>query len=119
MDAIRKNTTVVKSTDKLYNIKYGNEEAEKVLKNRPHRTDPKFFKKAKISLMALIKMLNHAQMGGNNEVMGYFSGENLHHIGYYTMAGEFIVLDSVALPVEATETTVNAGLEADNFTIRK
>jgi hypothetical protein len=34
--------------------------------NKPHRSDPKFFKKAKISLMALIKMLNHAQMGGNN-----------------------------------------------------
>jgi hypothetical protein len=42
--------------------------------NKPHRSDPKFFKKAKISLMALIKMLNHAQMGGNNEVMGHFQG---------------------------------------------
>lgn len=52
--------------------------------------------------MALIKMLNHAQMGGNNEVMGYFSGKFQNYVGYYTMAGEFIVLDSVALPVEAT-----------------
>lgn len=38
-------------------------------------------------------------------------------LGYYTRSGEFIVLDSVALPVEATETTVSAGQEADNFTI--
>jgi len=37
--------------------------------------------------------------------------------GYYTRTGEFVVLDAVALPVEATETTVNAGLEADNFII--
>ena len=62
--------------------------------------------------MALIKMLNHTLMGGNIEVMGLFQG-------FYNRKGEFYVMDSLALPVEATETRVNAGQEADNFIICK
>lgn len=37
--------------------------------------------------------------------------------GYYNRHGEFYIMDSFALPVEATETRVNAGNEADNFVI--
>jgi COP9 signalosome complex subunit 5 len=72
--ALRKEATKLKETDKLYDVKQANIEIESMLKDRPYRNSPKFFKKCRISLMALIKMLNHAQMGGNVEVMGHFTG---------------------------------------------
>ena len=39
-------------------------------KDNPWHNNPHHFKKCKISLLATIKMLNHANMGGRNEVMG-------------------------------------------------
>lgn len=110
LESLTKDVRKVAASDKLYDLKHATEEIDYIFEKRPHRADPKFFKKAKISLLAVIKMLTHARMGGNIEVMGHF-------MGYFTRAGEFVVLDAVALPVEATETTVNAGHEADNFTI--
>jgi len=68
---------------------------------RPWRKDPHYFKKCKISLMAVIKMLNHARQGKSNEVMGTLMGK--------IQDQTFIVVDTFALPVEATETRVNAG----------
>jgi len=41
-----------------------------LLDTEPWKKDPTYFKKCKISLVALIKMLNHARMGGEYEVMG-------------------------------------------------
>ena len=96
--------------NKLYDMDHINKEIEFVIDNKLHRNDTRFFKKVKISIMALIKMLNHTILGGNIEVMGLFQG-------YFTSNGEFYVMDSLALPVEATETRVNAGKEADNFMI--
>lgn len=46
-------------------------------------------------------MLNHARMGGTLEVMGHVQGR-------VTPDHTFIITDSFALPVEATETRVNA-----------
>ena len=40
-------------------------------------------------------MLNHTLMGGKIEVMGILQG-------YYNRKGEFYIMDSLALPVEAT-----------------
>lgn len=99
IESFTKDVKKLPVNDKLYDIKYANQEIEYMMEKRPHRSDPKFFKKAKISLMAVIKMLTHARMGGNIEVMGHFMGTLGHYSGYYTRTGEFVVLDAVALPV--------------------
>ena len=106
----KKTSQVLSEIDKVYNMDEVTKEIDYVMDNKLHRNDPRFFKKVKISIMALIKMLNHTLLGGNIEVMGLFQG-------YFTRHGEFYVMDSLALPVEATETRVNAGQEADNFMI--
>ncbi len=61
---------------------------------------PNYFKYVKISALALIKMAMHARSGGNIEVMGMMQGK----IAKETM----IVMDAFAVPVEGTETRVNA-----------
>lgn len=54
-------------------------------------------------------MAIHAKSGGNLEVMGIMQGK---------IAGDtFIVLDAFALPVEGTETRVNAQAEAYEYMI--
>ena len=50
--------------------------------------------------MALLKMVMHARSGGNLEVMGLLLGK--------VDANVMVVMDSFALPVEGTETRVNA-----------
>lgn len=50
----------------------------------------------------------HARSGGSIEVMGLMQG-------YVTSAGEVIVTDAFRLPVEGTETRVNAGDEANEY----
>lgn len=59
-----------------------------------------YFKEIKISALALLKMVMHARSGGRLEVMGLMLGK----IDGPTM----IVMDAFALPVEGTETRVNA-----------
>ena len=39
---------------------------------RPWEKDEQYFKKVKISALALLKMVMHAKSGGNIEVMGLF-----------------------------------------------
>ena len=74
---------------------------------RPWRTDPNHFKHIRISAVALIKMVMHARSGGSIEVMGLMLG--------YVQHETFIVTDSLRLPVEGTETRVNAQSEADEY----
>ena len=52
-------------------------------------------------------MTIHARSGGDIEVMGLMLGKVEHET--------FIVTDAVRLPVEGTETRVNAGSEADEY----
>lgn len=76
-------------------------------KERPWRNDPDHFKKVKISAVALIKMVMHARSGGDIEIMGVMQG--------YPVGETMYVMDAVPLPVEGTETRVNAGKEADGY----
>eukprot|EP00929_Paragymnodinium_shiwhaense_P109437 TRINITY_DN75860_c0_g1_i1.p1 TRINITY_DN75860_c0_g1~~TRINITY_DN75860_c0_g1_i1.p1 ORF type:complete len:360 (-),score=98.05 TRINITY_DN75860_c0_g1_i1:181-1260(-) len=91
-------------------------EQDKIYHAKPWRDDPNFFQKVKISAVALIKMVMHARSGtsgilGNmNEVMGLMTGK-------VTADGTFIVLDAFPLPVEGTETRVNAGASANEFMV--
>jgi len=51
----------------------------------------------------------HARSGGNIEVMGLMQGK--------VLGDTFIVMDSFALPVEGTETRVNALAEAYEYMV--
>ena len=63
----------------------------------------------RVSALALIKMTMHCKSGGNLEVMGMLQGK--------TVGDTFVVLDSFALPVEGTETRVNAASEANEYMV--
>ena len=63
----------------------------------------------RISALALLKMAMHAKSGGNLEIMGMLQGK-VHQ-------DTFIVIDVFALPVEGTETRVNAQAEAYEYIV--
>lgn len=64
----------------------------------------------RISAVALIKMTMHARSGGSLEVMGLMQG--------YIDVDTFVVTDAFRLPVEGTETRVNAQNEANEYLIK-
>ena len=68
---------------------------------------PHYFKEVKISALALLKMVMHSRSGGRLEVMGLMLGR----IDGATM----VVMDVFALPVEGTETRVNAQAAAYEY----
>ncbi|CAH8499957.1 unnamed protein product [Schistosoma margrebowiei] len=88
-------------------FKYDVKIHQSIVNAKPWEKDPHYFKWIKISAVALLKMLIHARSGGNLEVMGLLIGKVAHQ----TM----IVVDSSPLPVEGTETRVNAQAEAYEY----
>lgn len=93
--------------DQLY--KWDNTNYQAFLSTRPWAKDPHHFKKVRISAIALLKMVMHARSGGTIEVMGLMLGK----VDGDTM----IVMDSFALPVEGTETRVNAQTEGYEYMV--
>ncbi|MBW0464152.1 hypothetical protein O181_003867 [Austropuccinia psidii MF-1] len=90
-------------------FKYDAEDQKKIQFERKWKDDPHYFKKVKISAIALIKMVIHARSGGQYEIMGLMQGK---------IDGEtFVVMDSFALPVQGTETRVNAASEANEYMV--
>ncbi|WAQ91777.1 hypothetical protein PtA15_15A169 [Puccinia triticina] len=93
--------------DKIF--KYNAEEQKTIQKEAKWRKDPHYFKKVKVSGVALIKMVMHARSGGQYEIMGLMQGK---------IDGDtFVVMDSFALPVQGTETRVNAASEANEYMV--
>lgn len=85
-------------------FKHDVEYNRQINKESPWKNDPHWFKSCKISAVALIKMVIHARSGGIYEIMGLMHGR---------VQGDcLVILDSFALPVQGTETRVNAGNEA-------
>ncbi|KAI1844645.1 hypothetical protein JX265_007093 [Neoarthrinium moseri] len=85
-------------------------EKQKDIDNRkPWRENPNHFQHVRISAVALIKMVMHARSGGEIEVMGLMQG--------YVAEDTFIVTDAFGLPVEGTETRVNAQDDANEYMI--
>ncbi|CAI5476630.1 unnamed protein product [Closterium sp. Yama58-4] len=80
-----------------------------VLSQKPWTKDPHFFKNVRISALALLKMVVHARSGDTIEVMGIMQGK--------VVDGTIIVMDAFALPVEGTETRVNAQAEAYEYMV--
>lgn len=63
----------------------------------------------RVSAVALLKMVTHARSGGSIEVMGLMQG--------YVSGGTVVVTDAFRLPVEGTETRVNAQDEANEYMV--
>lgn len=76
---------------------------------KPWKQDVNYFNKCYISSLALMKMCIHAQTGGSIEIMGMLVGKILGHA--------IIVMDTYRLPVEGTETRVNAQNEAYTYMV--
>uniref|UniRef100_A0AAF5D3F2 COP9 signalosome complex subunit 5 n=1 Tax=Strongyloides stercoralis TaxID=6248 RepID=A0AAF5D3F2_STRER len=76
---------------------------------KPWNNDPKYFKKVEISALALLKMTMHAKKGGEIEVMGVMQGK--------VSGNTIIVIDAIPLPVEGTETRVNAQEQANEYLV--
>ena len=102
----------IQATDAIY--RYNNEEQQRHLQGRPWTRDPKYFKHVRISALALVKMVMHARSGGSLEVMGLMQGK----IDPDDPRGPtLIVMDAFALPVEGTETRVNAQADAYEYMV--
>uniref|UniRef100_A0A0N5B8L4 COP9 signalosome complex subunit 5 n=1 Tax=Strongyloides papillosus TaxID=174720 RepID=A0A0N5B8L4_STREA len=88
-----------------------NVEEQKTLRDelKPWANDPKYFKKVEISALALLKMTMHAKRGGEIEVMGVMQGK--------VSGNTMIVIDAIPLPVEGTETRVNAQEQANEYLV--
>ncbi|KAK3379762.1 mitochondrial protein from FMP27-domain-containing protein [Lasiosphaeria ovina] len=93
--------------DALYNYDAA---AQRVAnEKRPWASDPKYFKTVRIGAVALIKMVMHARSGGSLEVMGLMQG--------YVDGLALVVTDAYRLPVEGTETRVNAQDDANEYMV--
>ncbi|KAH9426392.1 LOW QUALITY PROTEIN: COP9 signalosome subunit 5 [Dermatophagoides pteronyssinus] len=95
----------INGIDEIY--KYNREQQQDILSAKPWDKDPHYFKDIKISALALLKMVMHARSGGSIEVMGLMLGK--------VDANTLIVMDAFALPVEGTETRVNAQAQAYEY----
>ncbi|CAI4231799.1 unnamed protein product [Auanema sp. JU1783] len=91
--------------DSIY--EYNEREQLEMRNAKPWQKDQHFFKEVKISAVALLKMVMHAKRGTPLEVMGLMQGR--------IDGNAFIVIDSFALPVEGTETRVNAANQAYEY----
>lgn len=100
------NFDTTNNQDIFYNITSD----EKVINQRLWKQDPKYFKKVYISALALMKMTIHSKSGGSIEIMGMLTGKIIE--------GKIIVLDVYSLPVEGTETRVNAQAEAYEYMVQ-
>jgi len=82
---------------------------KQILQQAPWDKDPHYFKSCKISAVALIKMVIHARSGVPHEIMGLMQGK--------VVGNSIVIMDSFALPVQGTETRVNAANEANEYMV--
>lgn len=98
----------VKEVDGIY--LHDVEAQNKILSERPWTKDTNYFKRVHISCTALIKMVMHSKSGGDIEVMGMMQGR--------IVGDTMVVIDAFALPVEGTETRVNAAVEGYEYMVQ-
>jgi len=98
-------TNTIPPSDEIF--RYDEDEQKQFLAARPWDKDPHYFKDVQISALALLKMVMHARSGGSLEIMGLLLGK--------VVENTMIVTDAFALPVEGTETRVNAQSQAYEY----
>jgi len=102
----------VRETDEIF--RFDNAVLQKNLAGKPWTKDPRWFKHVRVSALALVKMVMHARSGGSLEIMGLMLGK----IDNDDPRGPtMIVMDVFALPVEGTETRVNAQADAYEYMV--
>ncbi len=92
--------------DALYNYSPA---TQKDVSEKAWASNPNYFRAVRISAVALMKMVIHARSGGSFEVMGLMQG--------YVDGTTIVVTDAFRLPVEGTETRVNAQEEANEYLV--
>ncbi|EDO16953.1 hypothetical protein Kpol_1041p11 [Vanderwaltozyma polyspora DSM 70294] len=70
----------------------------------------KYFKEVLLSRLAAIKIFDHACHGGSIEIMGMLVGTILYN--------QIVIYDTYELPVEGTETRVNAQMESYEYMVQ-
>ena len=98
----------VASVDDIY--KFDRSQQQEILQAKPWEKEPHYFQNVKVSAIALLKMIIHCRSGGRKEVMGLMMGK--------VDGPSMIVMDSFALPVEGTETRVNAQAQAYEYMVK-
>ena len=100
--------TIDPSQNALYSLP--DPDSYKALQNSsPWKKDPNYFQQVRISALALLKMTTHARSGGEIEIMGLMIG--------YVSGRSLVITDAFRLPVEGTETRVNAHADADEYMV--
>jgi COP9 signalosome complex subunit 5 len=95
----------IPASDEIF--RYDALQQQQIQSSRPWEKDPHYFKDVKISALALLKMVMHARSGGSLEIMGLMLGK--------VDGNSMIIMDAFALPVEGTETRVNAQSQAYEY----
>lgn len=95
----------ISTADEIY--KFDAAQQTQIQSSRPWEKDPYYFKTVKISALALLKMVMHARSGGTIEIMGLLLGK--------VDGNNMLIMDAFALPVEGTETRVNAQSQAYEY----
>ena len=110
--SITESENAVKLVDPHRDALYGYDgiEQKAISDEKAWRKDPHYFKNVRISAVALLKMVMHARSGGSIEVMGLMQGK--------IMGDTFVVTDAFRLPVEGTETRVNASESANEYIVQ-
>merc|ERR1719197_2194739 len=102
----------IRDVDTIY--RYDNAENQRHIAAKPWLKDPRYFKHVRISALALVKMVMHARSGGSLEIMGLMLGKIDPDDSH---GPTMIVMDVFALPVEGTETRVNAQADAYEYMV--
>ncbi|KAI5455553.1 COP9 signalosome catalytic subunit rri1 [Naganishia albida] len=104
---LNNNIETIDANDEIF--RYNRDEQMELVKAESWTKDPHYFQSVKISAVALIKMVIHARSGGQYEIMGLMNGK--------IQDRTFYIMDTFALPVQGTETRVNAGNEAMEYMV--
>ena len=100
--------TVDPTSNALYKLP-DRTEYQNLMNSRPWKGNLNYFTHVRVSALALIKMTIHAASGGDIEIMGLMTG--------YVSGTSLIITDAFRLPVEGTETRVNAQADADEYMV--
>ena len=100
----------VECSDALYAHDSG--EQGRLRAGRPWLQDARCFTRVQVSSLALMRMMTHCVAGGREEVMGMLQGR----LGGDTRT--LVVTSAFALPVQGTETRVNAQADANEYMVQ-